>query len=438
MKKLNIYFYLLSLSVLVSCGLIKEQGANRNVENTPVVNSTNSDNESVDSRDVNQARAEDENQIQIIKNVEDSVEENFESSNKIKDAYNVAVIFPLMYSFVPEDFNMYMPDTGLYLSVNMKEALDFYIGLKLAVEDIKMKDKNINFFILNGNANETETKHLLTDRPFPNIDLIISGTTQHLSNELLKYSKENNIPLISPYTTDIPLIDERFYAALPSYSRYIEYSISELTDKFPDLDIEIYQDANYDSSRIIVNSIKNYLADNFDLHPMVYQSNKYLYEDNIDTTVVYPSVIAVVASNKETIVKRFLSKLNSKKANTFIVGTPEWESFSGLKDYENLTIYIPTFAKSIQSDVKLKEFSSRVKNTFGIKENKNHLLGYDLSSYVISLLNKDKLNYDLVSTKDLGLNPYYYSFDFIPVTDNQGIRYFSNNQIKNLVIKGSK
>ncbi|MCO5232935.1 MAG: hypothetical protein LC105_04965 [Chitinophagales bacterium] len=352
-----------------------------------------------------------------------------EEVKKEKSIYNIAVVFPFSTEKVPLNYTPYQLDTNIYLSTATQKALDFYMGAKLATEDIKTQ-KKINLFFLDDMGNDYNTKKVLNERPFPDVDIIVGN----YSNQILKYSKTYKIPLFCPFESDITTEPyEQLNFATTSQRELSNYILKSLLGNYPEASVYIVQDLNDDSSKYLIHSAQKFLKEEYNIIPTILTNTSYFLKDNGDTTSTFESAsssIVFFASNKETFVKSTLPKFQSNISPTYILGTSYWINWKGL-DAGNSTsskIFIPTQEIAKVNTNYKENFSSRFLNEFQKTDNSDVYLGYDLMMYLFAGLDNDVI-LEHPSTAFLGVKPIQYNFEFVPSITNGEIQNFQNNKI---------
>lgn len=350
-----------------------------------------------------------------------------------KSSYNIAVLLPFMTDKIPLNYTPYQIDVNVDLSPEMTQSLDFYMGLKMAADDFRNKSNKVNIFILDDANSDFQTKKLLSERPFPDIDVIVSGSSNRISKEILKYSAEKNVPVFSPFTTEISQATETFYAALPSVNHQTEQLFVKIQNLYPEAHIQIIQDNNDDSSAIIVKSMEKFLKNELNVTPEIIRNTTSTVNENGETISFFQPTstnIVLIASDKESFVRSTLTKLYGAPFPPYILGLPSWSGFKGLENeiQPNPSIYIPAIQLATKTKAEKEAFSSRFAEDYQMEENPNVYMGYDLMNFIMATADKGRLS-DVTTSVQLGLKPFYYNFDFIPVSNQNGIQFFTNSQV---------
>lgn len=380
-----------------------------------------------------------------VDSIEDKIieQEKLDSLKELKDkdkvdqssksSYNIAVVLPFMTDKVPLDYTPYQIKTDMDLSPEIMQNLDFYMGLKLAVDDFKNKDTKYNVFILDDANSDYKNKKIINERPFPDIDILISGTDKRISKEILNFSESNKIPFYSPFATDISQASSQFHTIIPNITNQVAQLFNNIYPQIPEADVYIIQEENNDSSRMAIRTVEAFIKKTYNVSPIIITNPTNTVNELGETVSFFnpsSSSIVFVPSNNSTFVKGILPTIYSATFPTYILGMPSWSNWRGL---ENSTqphpdIFVPVFEVSKKSKTDKESFSERFINEFQKNENENVFLGYDLMTYLLKGLEKNNI-WENPTSSDLNIQPYYYGFDFSPVMRNNQVQYYTNNKI---------
>jgi|GEM_PF-5762177 len=355
------------------------------------------------------------------------------TAGKEKNYSNIAVILPFMTSKVPLNYTPFDIDTNIYLSPEMIQSLDFYMGMRLAVDDFRNKGKKINLFVLDDANNDAQTKKLLNERPFPDVDLIIGPYKNGISKDLLQFADKNDIPVVSPFLADpgVNVASEHFYAATPSLQQQLVRLVGQAVEQFPERPFYIIWDPAEDSSKLISQLAEGILKNNFNRTPVRLSYSSAQVQDT-DTSpfsfIPDASSFVLVASTKDALVKSVLPRLVHPSYSIQVLGMPNWSTFKGLDSEANPNpnILIPGFGNMLVNKAEREQFSSRYQNEFQVEESLTSFLGYDLVNYLLSVTDSG-LTEQMNSSGSLRIKPYAFQFDFVPVVQDNRTRYYTNN-----------
>ncbi|HUH75595.1 MAG TPA: ABC transporter substrate-binding protein [Chitinophagales bacterium] len=420
------YIFIIAL-FLTACSTSKKSGSST----TPIyVPKTEKDAKDQDSDVLTEKELEQE-RLDSIQEAQEEIPTKDDKS--AKSSYNIAVVLPFMIDKVPLDYTPYEIKTDMNLSSEIMQNLDFYMGLKLAVDDFKNKSKNYNVFILDDANSDFQNKKIINERPFPDIDIIISGTEGRVSKEILNFSESNKIPFYSPFATDINQSSPYYHTIIPNITNQVAQLFNYIYPQIPEADVYIIQEENTDSARAIMRTAEAYIKKTYNVSPIIITNTQNTVNELGETISFFnPSSTSIVfvPSNNAIFVKGLLPKLYTAAHPTYILGMPSWNNLRGL---ENSTqphpdIFIPVFDIAKKSKADVESFSTRFINEFQKEENENVYLGYDLMNYILTGLEKNTI-WNNPTSSDLNIKPYYFGFDFSPVMKNNRVQFYSNNKV---------
>ncbi len=358
-----------------------------------------------------------------------------------KDLVNIAVVLPYNTHKVPLDFVSYELDTNIYISPENSEALDFYMGLKFAVDDFKNYGKKINVFVLDDGKSDYQTQKVLSERPFPQVDIIVSGSSDWISKSITDYSLSQQIPIYSPFKKESPSANELFYAALPNDNHLTEQLIVKTQALYPESGIEIIQDKHDPASVRKSDKIRLFIEREMGIQTNVIKNTEDKVNEHDEPVSFYQPTstqIVIIASDRHSFIKKTLESIENAPIQPRIIGMPSWVEFRNLESstQPNPNIHIAGIMKN-KNTAAFQNFSERFKRTYHMEDNENVCLGYDLIQYIMTGLDQNILSKNPTSNQ-LNISTLCYNFDFIPVTDNKGILYFINSQVDFLKYSGGK
>lgn len=424
----NKILYLSVLLILTSCGASKKTSSGTG--STPIY--VPQKETPAESKDGDKIDPKDSKKEESKKEQKEEDKTISTPDKKSKDSYNLAVLLPLMTDKVPLNYTPFQIDTDIHLSDEMQESLDFYMGLKLAVDDFKNKGKKVNVFVLDDANSTFQTKKILAERPFPEIDVIITANNQNVSKEIIDFSSNNKIPVFS--TNSVQKVNSEYYhTVFPNIYHQLEQLVVKVQGNYPEAPVYIVPDAGEENITNTTNELMDFIKNQLNVTAKVIRDQSVTINETGETTSFIPdpsSTIVIVLSNREGFIKSTLSKIYQTTFPTYILGLPSWSALKNLENetQANPTIYIPSVNLTSKPKAEKEQFSSRYIEEFQMNENLNSLMGYDLMMYVMTLTDKDKLSEKPTSIQ-LGMKPYTYNFEFLPVYNSKGIAYFTNSQV---------
>ncbi len=127
-----------------------------------------------------------------------------------KDVYDIAVVLPFLF----ESLN----NTGLISQNNL--VMDMYQGMLMAVEDLEAIGRPIRLYPYDTKRKQEVTKNILRQPGFGDMDLIIGPLYKEPREVVGAYSKEHQINMINPISSNTDIINKNPYGFLlkPSYA----------------------------------------------------------------------------------------------------------------------------------------------------------------------------------------------------------------------------
>lgn len=345
----------------------------------------------------------------------------------IRTSFNIAVVLPFSIHQIPLDFNPYFLDTNVFLSEDMKQSLDFYMGMKLAVDDHANTALKTNIFILDDANNSSTVKKLLQSRPFPDVDFIIGARQGYVAKELISFAKERQIPVISPFLTEVrdQIGNSCFYSAAPSLTSELDMLLERAISRFPEKDLHVLYDSQNDSSRLALQIVKALCSEKYRVKVIETAINEDFTAEQLTSLVNEGAQVFLIASFKESIVRDFLQKSSTVTNPLTILGMSNWLNMRQPDWNSNKQHSISiTGSGRTQSAKVRKEFDERFIQEFSVEPNETTFLGYDLTNYILKLIEIDAVG-KFLSSDELDLKMLMYGFKFEPVfaTDGSILQY---------------
>jgi hypothetical protein len=342
-----------------------------------------------------------------------------EKKTPAKTHYNIAVVLTYNTDQVPLNYSPFAVDTSLFLSQETQQSLDFYMGLKLAVDDFRNTELPVNIFILDDGMRPSKIKELLLQRPFPDVDLIIGPGREFNLPPLLEFASKTEIPIISPFITDVSVANAspRLYTATPSMRTLISRQIDYFQQQFPEKKLLVIWDPADDSSRLLAELSSAYIYKQYGYSPVMVpfrQGETDLAEGHIWLTDNPDfSQAVIIASTRELFVRYLLGKLSNYTQQLFIIGMPHW-SYMKLTETGNQFPHVMVISDdgyALPGSTAFKVFSDKFINEFTRVPVATSVLGYDLGNYILEVLSRNMIQ-TMPSSKNLNLSPLKYTFDF--------------------------
>lgn len=352
--------------------------------------------------------------------------------------YNIAVVLTYNTDQVPLNYSPYMVDTSLFISQEAQQSLDFYMGLKLAVENFRKTELPVNLFILDDGMRPSKVEELLQQRPFPDVDLIIGPGREFNLPPLLEFATKADIPVITPFVTDVQAshASPHLYTAKPSLRTLISHEIDHFHQQHPEKRLLVLWNPAEDSSRLLADMSAAYLQQQYGYAPVMLPFK----QGETDTAEGYAwltenqdfSQALVIASTRETFVRYLLGKFAACNQQLTIIGMPHW-SYMKLTEagsqYPHMMI-ISDGGYILPSTPAYKAFAERYMNEFIREPVATSVLGYDMGNYIMELI-ANNMNKTMPSSKNLQLSPLKHTFNFSKqsVADHSGAYIHMNTDV---------
>ncbi|HEY8402237.1 MAG TPA: hypothetical protein VIK89_13305 [Cytophagaceae bacterium] len=120
-----------------------------------------------------------------------------ERTGKIKDVYNVAILFPF-------HFNELKVSTA---KRSNQYALEMYEGIKMAVDSLNKKGTKINLYAYDTEKENDKVAKILALPEFKNIDLIIGPVFPNHIPLVSEFAVKNNITFVNPLSANSKLLE---------------------------------------------------------------------------------------------------------------------------------------------------------------------------------------------------------------------------------------
>lgn len=334
-------------------------------------------------------------------------------------------------------------------SQNDYRLQEYYEGMLLAVKELKGKGANIEMFVFEtGKAEETQKlESLLTTSEIKNLNLIIGGFSESEINVLSRFTKDNNIRYVIPFSSknnDVLHNPNIFQVNSP-----LSYIFGEASGAFS----QSMKDANVlfvnvpgklDKNEFVTTlqkdlKRKNIFFKTIELDANIMQSIQTSFMAGIRTAIIPTSGDKASLKKLLDAIKKF--KAATPDANVSLYGYPEWQTYgnSYQADYHKIGTYIYSsfFVDERSSQARSFEqnfnywYKRKLLNTYP----KYGILGYDTGLYFLTAFHNFGDNFE----KNIGkvsVNTIQFVFDFERVNSWGG---FINNglYIINYDVNGS-
>jgi len=300
-------------------------------------------------------------------------------------SYNVAVVLP----FLTDRFAA----SGSGLPQNSDWALNFYGGMKLALEQLERERVSLNVSVIDDRAAEAYTSQLLrTNADLKNAHLIIGPYRRETARLIADFADQNDKTMVSPYTaSDSVAVNNPNYIQInPTLRTHCEaitrharryYRPEQIVLVCRSREVERLQFFQEENARIAagrnVRRFREYVVP----ESQEVNNSQLLSLLQTDTTV-----FLVPSWSPETFINSFLRKLDLAKRNSqyvVVYGMPQWMEYETVDYdiYERLNVHVSSsaFLDPLATDVQI--FRRRFFERYGSIPKEEAYLGYDVAMF---------------------------------------------------------
>lgn len=299
-----------------------------------------------------------------------------------KRVINIAFLLPLMLDQEKND-------------PSIERFIEFYAGALLAIQ--KAKDKGISFEIYTYDTEKSEQKitEVLGNSELKTMDLIIGPAFSSQVSLVAEFAKEYKINTLIPFTSKVPEIEYNSYLFQfnPGVDAELKFMFNTIKEKYNSANIifaEVPGVNTLDEGKIWAEELQSLLKrngkqfTNIELTTADYTDfSKVLKKDQKN--------LVIFNTDKFAYISQFINPLYSKITDYDIV---MFKQYSWKKQNERMpqSIYISPFIPKYNPN-EISEFNNLYTQSFNkeitSESPRYDLLGYDLSNYFISILQKN-------------------------------------------------
>ncbi len=330
-----------------------------------------------------------------------------EYGSEFLSAYNVSIMLPFLTS-------RFDPVNGS-ISEYSYWSLNFYAGVRLALEDLQNENTHLNVTVLDSDASDAVVGRMLQTREeLRNAHLIIGPYRRDNIRMVADYAKLNDIVMVSPYSASDNLTEKNpnFIQASPTLETHCVNQLQNALSSYsPEQIVLVCRDDPAEKARL------KYFQEAYfrlmgsrnatKLQEYIVATNTADYQslDVMPFIQLSDTTVFIVPSWDETFVYSFLRKVAVTKTemNEIVVyGMPQWMEFEyvDFDTYEKLNLhvssnfYVDPLAPNIQF------FKRRYYNSFGKVPTLEAIVGYDIMLYFGRMLKKHGTKFQYALEKE--------------------------------------
>lgn len=359
--------------------------------------------------------------------------------------WEIAVILPfyLTENFPPEDTTTVEEETPRRTSFKpvgfneepeiykkSKIALDFYQGVKVALDSLRQQGLWANVRVYDTENNKDSIRLILQDTNLKKADLIIGP--MYKSNFLLvsQFAKENNIPIVSPVrvSSKVLLSKPTTFKVYSSNPAQVIQLAQYIGDHYADSNLLLLNSARY-SDKPIVAVFQKYMNKALESKgDTIQRIDIYTFNESRLLPHFKDSTHYVIAlpSTNQVYVSQFLSSMNdvylSDRGITFTVfGLEKWLDYDNIdvEHLQHLNVHFPTSRFVDYQDSTVIDLVEMFRSKYQTDPEEFGVLGFDVTYYFVKSLMKygEGMLEKLPAIKGNMLTTKY---DFIKVGEESG------------------
>jgi len=271
---------------------------------------------------------------------------------------------------------------------------DFYSGALVAIENAKQKGISLEIYTYDTEKSEEKITSVLNNPVLKTMDLIIGPAFTNQISYVADFAKENGINTLIPFSSKVPEIESNPYLFQfnPGDDTEIEFPMDLLTGKYKNANIifaAVPGISSFDEGKLWNDALKKELN-------QIRKSFTEIELTNSDDAGFKSGLkkgeknIVLFNTDKYAFISPFIKPLRSN-TDEYNVILFEQYSWKNQKEKMPLSIYISPF-KMIDNSSKLNTYNEQFTKLFSKDVNivspRFDLLGYDLTGYFVSLLNR--------------------------------------------------
>jgi len=272
--------------------------------------------------------------------------------------------------------------------------IEFYAGSLIAIEEAKNKGISFEIYTYDTEKSEEKIKEVLTNSELKTMDFIVGPAFSNQISFVAEFAKEHKINTLIPFSSKVPDIENNAYLFQfnPGKDVELKFSTEILLERYKNAHIvfaEIEGISNYDEGELWCKALEKEMIVNGKSFSKLKMQNS----ENVDFKRVLKKTeknIVIFNTDKFAYINPFISNLRSA-TNEFDIILFEQFSWRNQDKIIPQNIFISPFSSKLNT-LKLNEFNLNYTKYFGKNGSKSSprydLLGYDLSNYFITLMNK--------------------------------------------------
>ena len=352
--------------------------------------------------------------------------------------YRIAVLLP---------FNAQKYNASTSIPKSAQSVLDFYGGMKMAVDQLQFEDVNISISVLDTQNSEEVTKSLLNRSELINADVIIGPTKKKTVSAVRKFALKNKRPMISPvYPSGTLATNNPFFVQVsPSLVSHCEAITTHVRKTYDTGQVVLISKAGTETKRFkyFQHANKNIQGDTeggrFKEYPI--ESDLADFDEiNFDELIIPASttVFIIPSWSDEKFINNFLRMVSIAKGQNEVVvyGMPQWIDFNNVDFdyYRRLNVHVSSSTFVDKNSIGAKDFRRDFFNKYGKVPLDDAFKGYDILLYTGRMLKKHGNKFQqFLDREEEQYNHTKFSFETVTKTrrspEDYSINKFENKYV---------
>ncbi|MEM7101838.1 MAG: hypothetical protein AAF502_01830 [Bacteroidota bacterium] len=340
-----------------------------------------------------------------------------------KSSYNMVVMLPFFINRVTP-----MGDTP----EESQLALEFYEGVKLALDQLENEGVKLNINVLDTQADTNVVKILLSRSEVNNADIILGPITRDNNRIVARFARETGIVVVSPLNTRTDIVEQNpFYIqANPSSKTIFTQLLRYVNERHNGLQqvIVIAPEGRTGDLRVgyleEANRLISRLPNPPELNTIRFKLEEGAVLDLTETLQTLDSNVVIIPSRDQGFVGFVMRELSllREKHPTIVYGMSRWQEFERIdfNYFQNLSVHLPSSGFASPNNNMVVDFKRNYLNKVGILPTTYAYKGYDTCLYFGRML-RDYGVYFQGFFDEADALFMHSGFSFKPIYQNPGI-----------------
>ena len=359
------------------------------------------------------------------------------------DAYNVGILLPFLTQ-----------RSAGHISPKSKLAIQFYAGVKMALEDLEKQNINLNVKVFDTNANPNTVNEILAQPEMNRMNLILGPVKRNNVKIVANFGKELHIPVVSPISPSKNGNENPYLIQVnPSFKQHCKAIMTDILKQYDASQVVLMVQNNPKEKRRLkyFQDARKEIAKTGDITPMkeLIVSNESTEWANVNFEgYIQPdkkTVFVIPSWDNEGFVNAMVRILRIAKSHNDLVvyGMPQWMKFTKIdyEYFENLNIHVSSANFIDVEKPEIIAFRQRYFRKYDDIPSKYAFQGYDDMMYFGKMLQKHgtQFQFDIDTETEKSLHTEYH---FLPIVgkkavsnETYNIDYFENEFVYILEFK---